>query len=136
MGSCIEWTGARSSAGYGQKGVNGKVLYMHRLEYEKHYGPIPKGMVVRHSCDNPACYNIEHLSIGTQKDNMQDASKRGRVNRTIKARGERQGLSKLTDEDVRMIRESTVGSTTLARQLGVSKSTILRVRNGKTWRHI
>lgn len=136
MSECIEWQGARSSAGYGQLRRGGKVYYIHRLTYEAVYGKIPKGQVVRHSCDNPACYNIDHLSLGTHKDNMQDASKRGRVNKTINARGEAQGLSKLTEELVALIRSSPLGSTTLGRQLGVSKSTILRVRSGKTWRHV
>ncbi|BBA26449.1 HNH endonuclease [Pectobacterium phage PPWS4] len=136
MRDCIEWEGARSGAGYGQTRVKGKLHYVHRLTYEKAYGQIPDGMVVRHKCDNPSCYNIEHLELGTQKENMQDASNRGRVNKTIKARGEAQGLSKLTAELVEQIRESSLGCTTLARELGVSKSTILRVRQGKTWRHI
>ena len=40
------------------------------------FGEIPKGMVIRHKCDNPNCCNIEHLEIGTQKDNIEDMIKR------------------------------------------------------------
>lgn len=133
MSNCIEWKGARSSAGYGQRRVVGSVVYVHRLSYEENFGIIPNGLVVRHSCDNPACFNPEHLALGTQKDNMQDASERGRVNKTIKARGEAQGLSKLTNEQVLYIRESDKGSTTLGRELGVHRCTISRIRSGKTW---
>ena len=136
MIDCIEWTGAKSSAGYGQRSINGKVHYVHRLEYIKYHGEIPKGMVIRHACDNPACYNIEHLSIGTQKDNMQDCSKRGRINKTIHARGEDQGLSKLTEEIVRFIINSPESGNSLAKKLNVSRSTVNRIRSGKTWRHI
>lgn len=136
MSDCIEWTGARSSAGYGQRQINGILYYLHRLEYEKHRGLIPKGLVVRHSCDNPACYNIEHLSIGTQKDNMQDCSKRGRINKTINARGEAQGLAKLTNELVTLILNSPLSGRKLAVELGVNRTTIDRVRSGKTWRHL
>lgn len=133
MTPCVEWQGARSPAGYGQRKIKGKVHYVHRLAYTEAHGEIPKGLVIRHICDNPCCYNIEHLTVGTQKDNMQDASKRGRVNKTIKARGESQGLAKPTNELVSYIKESPLGSTTLGRELGVNKSTIQRVRSGKTW---
>lgn len=136
MTGCIEWKWAKSSAGYGQKRIDGKLVYMHRLAYADAHGPIPDGMLVRHKCDNPACFNVNHLELGTQRDNMQDASKRGRINKTKMARGEDQGLSVLTEDLVREIRKSTVGCTTLAREMGVSKSTVLRVRQGKTWRHV
>ena len=134
MSECIEWQGAKSSAGYGQLKVNGKVHYVHRLAYEKANGPIPEGLVVRHTCDNPACHNPEHLIIGAQKDNMQDCSQRGRVNKTIKARGEAQGLSKLTEETVRLIMESPLSGSALAKELGVHRCTVNRVRAGSTWR--
>ncbi|WP_428832632.1 HNH endonuclease signature motif containing protein, partial [Pseudomonas aeruginosa] len=55
---------------------------MHRLAYADAHGPIPDGMLIRHKCDNPACFNVNHLELGTQRDNMQDASKRGRINKT------------------------------------------------------
>jgi hypothetical protein len=41
-------------------------------------GPIPDGMLVLHTCDNPPCVNPDHLYLGTWKDNMQDRIKRGR----------------------------------------------------------
>ena len=131
---CIEWQGAKSSAGYGQKRLNGKTVYVHRLAYQEAHGEIPKGLVVRHTCDNPACYNVEHLLVGTQKQNMQDCSERGRVNRTIKATGEAQGLSKLTEADVKYIIESELSGGKLAKEFGVHRSTINRVRSGKIWR--
>ena len=54
------------------------MIYVHRLEWEKHYGKIPKGICVLHKCDNPPCHNIEHLFLGTKADNMRDKTWKGR----------------------------------------------------------
>jgi hypothetical protein len=50
----------------------------HRFIYEKNHGPIPDGLVIRHTCDNKKCINPAHLIIGTQKENLQDCFDRGR----------------------------------------------------------
>jgi len=76
VGECIEWDGYRSKYGYGLTGT--KRSRVHRLAWEKEYGPIPEGMVVRHACDNPSCYNVDHLVLGTQADNVRDMVERGR----------------------------------------------------------
>lgn len=75
--SCIEWTGATNGHGYGQRSVGNKLQQVHRLEWAAHHGPIPDGMVVMHTCDNKRCYNIEHLQLGTQFDNLRDAAAKG-----------------------------------------------------------
>ena len=52
---------------------------LHRVAWEAHNAePIPEGMVVRHTCDNPLCFNPEHLVLGTQLDNIADCITRGR----------------------------------------------------------
>jgi hypothetical protein len=58
--------------------VNGERQYAHRAIFALHNGPVPAGLFVRHSCDVPACVNPAHLLLGTQKDNMGDASTRER----------------------------------------------------------
>src|SRR5579862_6803540 len=55
---------------------NGKSIV--RRLYEDRYGAIPKGLVVRHKCDNPLCINVDHVEIGTHQDNVDDAFRRGR----------------------------------------------------------
>jgi hypothetical protein len=73
---CIEWNGSRLKSGYGR--FNNQRA--HRLIFEQVYGPIPKNMLVCHSCDNPPCVNPEHLFLGTSKDNIQDSIRKGRIN--------------------------------------------------------
>ena len=69
---CIETKARRDKFGYGIIWHNKKTWKHHRLVWTEHYGEIPKGLVIRHLCHNKSCINIEHLAIGTQKDNRQD----------------------------------------------------------------
>lgn len=79
-GECWIWQGSIAN-GYGQLSGPKSVPYKaHRLAYVFAYGSISDGAIVRHRCDTPACVNPRHLELGTQADNMQDASKRGRLN--------------------------------------------------------
>ena len=77
-GDCWLWKKSTSGKGYGQTAYNRKHLRSHRVAYEFAYGPIPKGMKVLHSCDNPPCCNPGHLFLGTTKDNSVDMVAKGR----------------------------------------------------------
>lgn len=76
---CWEWTGKRDGPGYGALWVAGKTRGAHRVSWEMHNGAIPPGMFVCHSCDNRGCVRPDHLWLGTNEDNMQDAANKGRL---------------------------------------------------------
>ena len=50
----------------------------HRAVWVLFNGPIPDGMLICHHCDNPPCINPDHLFLGTDADNVQDAIDKGR----------------------------------------------------------
>lgn len=137
-GDCWTWTGSLKSDGYGRLGAggrSGKYLCAHRVSYELHHGVIPEGMVVMHECDNPACVNPAHLSLGTYSDNTQQACDKGRM-KSLFLNGEAHSGAVLTEELVRKIRSSALNNAQLAREIGCSKNAISCVRLGKTWKHV
>lgn len=137
--SCWIWSGSKRPNGYGtiqRGGKNSPTLLAHRVSCELHHGPIPRGCVVMHSCDNPSCVNPEHLLIGTHKDNTGDMDAKGR-RVTIAPLGVQNGKSVLDDDKVRYIRQNPERShAALARELGVGATTVRGVRIGRCWTHV
>ena len=76
LGPCDEWVGAKHGFGYGQLWVGGRLFRAHRLVWMQDNGHTD--LHILHSCDNPSCINIDHLSAGTHTDNMQDMIAKGR----------------------------------------------------------
>lgn len=79
---CWLWTASKDQNGYGKLPTErGKSpARAHRLSYSFFKGPILPKMYILHECDNPSCVNPDHLTMGTQADNMRAASKRNRLN--------------------------------------------------------
>lgn len=83
---CTEWIGQRTDKGYGKIWANGGTRLVHRVVWEIANGPIPPGMQIMHSCDNPPCSNIAHMSLGTAADNQRDKGQKGRGNNQYRSK--------------------------------------------------
>jgi len=133
---CWLWLGTiRNGFGYGVFSLNGKNEPAHRVSYELYKGPIPDGMFVLHNCDNRVCMNPAHLRLGTQQANMKDKVTRGRS-----ARGEQNGIAKLTEKEVLEIRrlyaKGVYTHAALAELFKVSPKTVFKILKRLTWKHI
>ncbi len=126
---CWNWIGSVINNGYGQFNTKGS----HRYSYELHFGKIPKGIFVCHTCDNRACVNPTHLFLGTQDENIKDAKAKGRM-----AKGSLQGISKLLENDIVEIRKlfNTKSQRQIAKLFNVSPATICNIFKNKIWKHV
>jgi hypothetical protein len=128
---CWPWQGHRSKQGYGMFCLAGRTVRAHRYSFFLNNGRIPPGLFVLHSCDNPVCVNPSHLRIGTARENSMDIAKRRR-----QPYGEKHHLARLTEADVRSVRQSSASSVALGKQFGVSSRAILNIRHGRTWKSV
>lgn len=142
---CWEWLGWRSTGKYGGYGLytfEGKQTRAHRIAWRLMRGPIPDGLEVLHNCDNPPCVRPAHLKIGTHRENILDAVRRGRVKppiqplNVVRYRGEERPNHKLTWRQVQKIRRLYARGKRLqlAKRYGVAHSTIIRIVSGRKWK--
>ena len=78
---CWEWSGPFNSYGYGRIYFKRAAIMAHRASVIINDGidAIPPGMNVCHHCDNPRCVRRDHLFLGTQKENLLDGWRKGRM---------------------------------------------------------
>lgn len=91
------------------------MLFVHRVSFEEHFGPIPRGAMVLHNCDNPCCMNPMHLRLGTGVDNANDMYERGGRART---------LTPQQAEQIRIRSRGGEKQRLLAKEFGVSQSLV------------
>lgn len=113
---CWVWLKSRSELGYGRMNRRGTVYYAHRVYYERHKGPIPKGLCIDHLCRNPPCVNPDHLEAVTNAENCRRGDK-----------------ARLTLVDVEYIRGSAETTIELGSRFGVDPAHISRIKTGVRW---
>lgn len=81
---CQTFQGTKLNTGHGAIWHNGAKECAHRVAWEAKHGPIQidqetgKPFVILHLCDNPACCNVDHMALGTPRENVQDCIAKGR----------------------------------------------------------
>jgi hypothetical protein len=151
-GKCWGWKGHIMKGGYGVFSASSKTLKAHRIAYFIHNHIDPGPLLVCHECDWPPCCNPADLFIGSYADNRADCDSKGRTGRACGdksgartkphriARGERQGHSLLTTEQVLAIRSEYATGTITQKELGlkfkVSRSAIKMIVNRTNWKHV
>lgn len=126
-GECWPWAGVRTEKGYGRFA---QTIMAHRMAYYLVKGPIPAGLIVLHSCDNPPCCNPAHLRVGSHLDNSRDAMSRARL-----SYGARNGRASVTPEQAAYICDNPDKKTgkALAAQFGIAESTVSYIKSGRSW---
>ena len=143
---CWIWTEKPNDTGYGYIRIKGKGYLAHRLSWLLQYGELDDSACVLHHCDNRLCVNPNHLFLGTRRDNVLDMVSKGRnvppfgerngryTHPETTAKGERNGMSKLSDTQVLEIRTRYAyhgrggeDAKTLSKIFGVAISTICRI---------
>jgi len=130
---CWFWTGIIDKHGYGKLRINKKRVLAHRASYEIFVGIIASKMLILHSCNNRACINPDHLKQGTVQDNSNDM-----INANRSLQGEKHHKAKLTESDVRKIRElgNNLSQQKIANMFGVSQLNVSLILRNKAWKHV
>jgi hypothetical protein len=141
LGDCWEWIGASRKGAW----PYGKFSTSHSTWESAHVvswlltrGPIPKGLIILHVCDNPPCVRPDHLRLGTFGDNTRDMLAKGRSGRPC-APGEKNSHAKLTESRVVQIRERFAAGeqrNMLALEFGISEYAVGNIINGHTWKNV
>lgn len=141
MTKCWEWTGWCDKDGYGKISINRRTFRgAHRFSFtlNNSYGlslEDIEGCDICHACDNPRCVNPEHLFVGSRQDNIDDREIKGRG-----IQGNKCHKAKLNETQVLEIRnryaQGNITQEQLAFEYGVAPSTIERLINHKSWKHL
>jgi len=135
-GECLIWPYTRHPVGYGLVGFGGRLTYAHRVMCAAAHGAPPSDdRVTAHSCGNGygGCVNPNHLRWATQAENLSDKIAHGKHRS-----GHGHYKSALNPDQVEKAKTAVLSKrgdlARLAFDLGVSHATILRVRNGESYR--
>lgn len=169
---CWPWTGAIAH-GYGSLSYQGNSYRAHRLAWQlTHNITLPRlrasktTPVVMHACDNRACCNPAHLSLGTYLENRRDCVAKGRDNSPrgdangsrrrpdrlkrgddnvsrknpeLLVRGSAHHKATLTENQVLTIRQRAAAgerNVSIARDFGITGALVWKIKTRRIWRHI
>jgi len=127
---CWVWKGYKNKDGYGKLRDKKTNRGAHRVSWEMKNGEIPKGMFVLHKCNNPSCVNPGHLYLGNQLQNMKD-----RVTAGHYSTGEKHHNCKLSSGCVCLIKMASGTHRKIAKDFGISHSTVGYIKRNQSRKH-
>lgn len=133
---CLEWSGSRDSFGYGWIWDGQRTVKVHRAAFAAFIRPLEPGELVCHRCDNPPCFDPEHLFAGTRADNNRDMFAKGRAAHNIGPANPNTILTADQVAEIRLRRNAGELGSDLALEFEVHRNTIYAACNGQSWRHI
>lgn len=126
--SCWLWTGCTNLRGYGRFNVGYHTELAHRVAYVLAFGRIPT-LDVLHDCDVPACVRPDHLTEGTQQDNVIDAVTKLRMGKKLTPELAAAVKSDYAEQDHkrygRLVR--------IATKYGIDRSQVWKIGTGRDW---
>lgn len=139
--ACHPWKGTRDGNGYGKITWNGRTRQVTNVILEIEYGDdvLAGGKIACHTCDNPPCCNLQHLYAGTRKTNSDDSWSRNRASKPPVRIGEAHHCAKLTESDVRAMREDRARGdvlSVLSKRYGVSIPVASKICRREIWVHV
>lgn len=139
-GNCLLWKLSLNQNAHPQARLEGRTQLVRRYVYLTLLGRrLPPKHNVSTRCRNPLCIAPDCLVARTQAMSVKLSYSSGRRCTTTEyaSRVERiikQGLTKLTREDVATIRASSEPHTVLAERFNVHRKTIAAARSGRYWK--
>lgn len=134
---CYIWTGEIHKIGYGLfRPTQNKYQLAHRVSYWLFKGAIPVGLCVCHKCDVRSCVNPNHLFLGTHKENMQDAVKKGRFKSNGGEFNPRATLKDSQVKEIKLLIGKGVKDKELSLHFNTTVSAISHIRHGYAWRKV
>jgi len=130
---CWIWNKSRHKQGYANVSYRGTLQLGHRVSYELFKGKIPENTKVCHKCDVTSCCNPNHLFLGSQQDNVDDAISKGKYHNRKQGKPVRRKFSFSQAQEIKKMNSEGMSVKELAKKYSCSISCIRNIVIGETY---